>query len=272
MKTKRRHRARSLIFLTTLISGAAHGSLMGTLSQTMANQQLIESGREAFVNRCSGCHGMTGEGNGPAATMLSPRPRNLVSGSFKLRSTAMGTLPTVTDLLRTINQGISGSSMPPFKELAEQEKLAIVAYVRSLRPEFKETLAAQVSITLPPPPADTFAKKTNLIAAAKRGLVVYEKSCLPCHGTDGRGDGPSSEGMVDSDERPIKPANLANVNLKSGPSAQDAFKAISTGLDGAPMPAYADSIAEKERWDLVAYIFYLRGRAAGIYQDGDSLK
>lgn len=255
-----------------LVTSVAHGNLIGTMTQSMTTQQMVESGREAFLNRCSGCHGVTGEGNGPASSMLNPRPRNLVNGSFKLRSTPMGTLPTVADLLRTINQGIPGSSMPSFKELSDPEKLAIVLYVRSLRPEFKETLAAQKSISLPPPPAEIFTAKAGLMAAAKRGRAVYEKSCLSCHGQEGLGDGVSAEGMTDSEDRPIKPANLSSNRLKSGVSALDVFKAISTGLDGAPMPAYADSISEKDRWDLVAYIFYLRGRAAQIYTAEDQLK
>ncbi len=241
------------------------------LAQSMISQQMIAAGQTAFLARCSGCHGENADGNGPASIMLNPKPRNLLSGSFKLRSTPMGVLPTIEDLLRTIDQGIPGTSMPNFKEVSSQEKLSIVAYLRSLRPEFKETRFDQQSISLPSPPKEFFTQKSGLIAAAKKGRANYEKSCLPCHGNTGMGDGPSSVEMVDSDERPIKPANLTRPFLKSGPTARDAYKAISTGLEGAPMPSYSDSLSDLQRWELVAYIFYLRGKAAGIYTEKDTL-
>lgn len=233
---------------------------------------MISTGREAFLRRCSGCHGEKADGNGPAALMLDPRPRNLLTGSFKFRSTPAGVLPTVADLMRTIDQGIPGTSMPSFRDVGNQEKLALVAYVRSLRPEFLETRAEQVSLAFNPPPKESFATKAGLLAAAARGKAAYAKNCRMCHGDEGRGDGPSVDGMVDSEDRPIKPADLSRRTFKSGSTARDIFRAITVGLEGAPMPGYADTIKEAERWDLTAYVFYLRGRKAGIYNERDELK
>jgi len=243
-----------------------------SITQLMTSQQLIQSGREGFLQRCSGCHGTQADGQGPAAKMLSPQPRNLLNGSFKLRSTPSGVLPTVEDLLKTIDQGIPGTSMPSFRELSSFEKLALVAYVRSLRPEFKETLSDQISIPLGMPPKAIFGDKKSLFAAAKKGKKFYDKTCFNCHGMSGRGNGLSAEGMTDSDDRPIVPADLTARTLKSGPTARDAFKAISTGFDGAPMPGFMDSMSETQRWELVAYIFYLRGQAAGIYDEKETLE
>ena len=243
-----------------------------TVAQALTNQQLVQSGREAFLNRCSGCHGETADGNGPAAPMLSPKPRNLVTGLFKFRSTPSGVLPTVSDLLRTLDQGIPGSAMPPFKELSSQEKLSLVAYIRSLRPEFSETKSDQQSLAIPAPPNSIFSKKLNLLSAAKRGKLIFAKGCLNCHGASGKGDGPSAEGLTDSYDQPIRPANLNMPELKSGKTARDLFKVMSTGLDGSPMPSYTEVFTEAQRWDVVAFIFYLRGKTAGIYTEKDSIE
>lgn len=261
----------TVIVCASLVTGSAF-SAPQSLVQALTAQELVERGREAFLNRCSGCHGVNGDGNGPAAPMLSPRPRNLVSGAFKLRSTPGGVLPTVSDLLRTLDQGIPGSAMPSFKELPDQEKLALVAYVRALRPEFASTREQQVPVTIPEPPREIFSKKAGLIAAAARGKAIYDKTCIACHGASGAGDGVSAAELKDNDDRPIKAADLRSPRMKSGKTARDLFKALATGLEGSPMPAFTDAFTEAQRWDLVAYVFYLRGREAGIYTEKDELK
>ena len=42
---------------------------------------------------CVGCHGVNGDGKGPAAAYLDPRPRKLASGRYKIRTTRSGALP-----------------------------------------------------------------------------------------------------------------------------------------------------------------------------------
>lgn len=237
----------------------------------MSEQERVARGKEGFLNRCSGCHGEKADGQGPGAPMLNPKPRNLLEGSFKFRTTPSGTLPTVEDLLRTINQGVLGTAMPSFQEVSDSEKLAIVSYIRSLRPEFKETKPERLAITIPEPPKEIFSNKQSLLAAAKKGKINFTSSCVTCHGESGIGNGPSADTLVDSNEQPIRPANLTKNFIKSGTTAKDLFKALSTGLDGSPMPAFQDIFNETKRWELVAYIFYLRGQANGIYTEKDKL-
>lgn len=244
----------------------------GSLVQMMTDQQLIQSGRVYFEKNCSGCHGLDAKGAGPASTMLNPRPRNLVEGSFKWRSTPSGVLPTVQDLLRTLEVGVLGASMPSYKDLPSQEKLALVAYIRSLRPEFSQTMNDQVPVVLSAPPSNIFLNKAGLIEAAKRGKVLYQKACYICHGADGVGNGPSAEGLTDSDDQPIKPAALYKPYVKGGKTTRDLFRSITTGLDGSPMPGFGQLFTDKERWDIVAYIFYLRGMHAGVYTEKDKIQ
>ena len=55
-------------------------------------------------------------------------------------------------------------------------------------------------------------------------------------------------------------------------AARDIYRAISTGLDGTPMPGFDGVYDENGRWDLTAYVFYLRGKAAGVYGPEEVLK
>jgi mono/diheme cytochrome c family protein len=90
-----------------------------------------------------------------------------------------------------------------------------------------------------------------------RGKVVYEQmKCAECHGVDGKGDGPSASTLRDNWGNVILPRDFTKggTEMKSGPAPQDLYKAFSTGLDGTPMPSYADFLNPSQRWDLVHYV------------------
>lgn len=234
-----------------------------SLALSLASQQLITAGAEVYQRNCAGCHGIEAKGDGPASKMLSPRPRNLVAGSFKFRSTPTGTLPVIGDLIRTIDQGVLGTSMPSFRLMSEREKLAVATYVMSLRPDWAQSQGDPIFI--PRPPKGIFESKETLLVSAARGKKIYAEVCLTCHGSMGLGDGPGSEGLVDGEEQPLKPANFQKKWIKSGRTPSDVYKAITTGLDGTPMPGFAEAYNDAQRWDLAAYVFYLRGVGAKTY-------
>jgi cytochrome c oxidase cbb3-type subunit 2 len=80
--------------------------------------------------------------------------------------------------------------------------------------------------------------------------------CWKCHGTEGRGDGPSAATLTDSKDRPIVPYDFTTGHkFKCGETDQDLYKIFMTGLDGTPMPSFADNLTPDQSWDLV---FYLR--------------
>src|SRR3546814_15097631 len=76
--------------------------------------------RSVYERRCTGCHGVTGNGNGPAATFMHEfRPRDFTLGLFKFRLTPSSSMPTDGDLLRTITRGVRGTAMPSWHMLEE---------------------------------------------------------------------------------------------------------------------------------------------------------
>jgi cytochrome c oxidase cbb3-type subunit I/II len=253
----------------TVLSQSDMAQAQVSLAQSQTTQQLIASGRESFVRNCAGCHGDNAQGAGPGAAMLNPKPRNLVAGAFKFRSTPTGTLPTNADLMRTIDQGVLGTSMPSYRLMSQTEKFALVTYIQSLRPDWKQSVGSPYHI--PSPPTEIFAKKTPFLEAAAQGQKIFAEACVTCHGNNGQGDGPGAEGLVDADNNPIKPATLTAAWIKSGRSAKDVFKAITTGLDGSPMPSFGDVYTEAERWQLTAFVFYLRGKGQGVYAPDQAL-
>ena len=93
--------------------------------------------KETYDRWCAGCHGVEGKGDGPAAKYMLPRPRDFTRALYQVRSTASGQLPTDADILRMIDEGMPGSSMPGWaKLLSGGERQALVGYLKSFSPAF----------------------------------------------------------------------------------------------------------------------------------------
>jgi len=211
---------------------------------------LVALGREVYQSRCVGCHGVKGDGNGVAATFLQPRPRDFTVGVFKFRTTPSGSLPTDGDLYRTVTRGVRWTAMPTWHELPDKERLAAVAFIKTFSTRWKdETPEPTLQIGDPPKPTP------ELLA---RGKDLYVKAkCFQCHGPGGKGDGPSADEMKDLAGFPIRPADFTRGQFKGGSSVRDIFRTMSLGLDGTPMPSFADSMSEPERWAISYYVLSL---------------
>jgi len=53
---------------------------------------------------------------------------------------------------------------------------------------------------------------------------------------------------------PIVPYDLTEGHIKCGDNGADIYRVFMTGLNGTPMPSFADSISPAEAWDLVHFI------------------
>jgi cytochrome c oxidase cbb3-type subunit 2 len=73
---------------------------------------------------------------------------------------------------------------------------------------------------------------------------------------EGRANGPSAATLQDDLGRPSQAFNFTEgARPKCGETDKDIYRIFMTGLDGTPMPSFADNIKPDEAWDLV---FYLR--------------
>jgi len=209
-------------------------------------------GHRVFNRYCISCHGVEGDGRGPTAAWVDPRPRALTSGVFKFRSTPSGTLPTDEDLLRTVDDGLGHTSMPRWSPLSLHERRDVVQYVKSLSPRFA-TEPSGTPIAIPPRPALT-------PALATRGQAVgVRMQCATCHGDAGRGDGPSAPTLRDDWGQPSPPRDFTTGPLKVGEAPEDLYRAFLTGLNGSAMPSYAEAgLTPDDAWALVAYVRSLR--------------
>jgi mono/diheme cytochrome c family protein len=207
-----------------------------------------EAGRQLYYRYCWGCHGARGNGDGENAPYLNILPRNFVVASFKCRSTPTGTLPLDQDLFSTLGRGINFTNMPNWSALTDQQRADLVAFIKTFSPRWKTEKPGD-PIQIPPEPALT-------VASIKHGGELFQKlECWKCHGQEGRGDGPSASTLTDSNDQPIRPYNFTSDNRsKCGKTNQDVYKIFMTGLDGTPMPSFADVIKPEDAWDLVHFL------------------
>ncbi|MFY9741714.1 MAG: cytochrome c [Candidatus Sulfotelmatobacter sp.] len=202
---------------------------------------------------CEGCHGVMGDGNGEVAQWLQPpmwpKPRDFQLGEFKCRSTPSGTLPTDEDLFDTIARGMDRSAMPQWSQFTKYQRANLVAYVKHFSPRFV-TEKPGTPIVIPPEPEVTAER-------IKAGREVFGRvQCWKCHGVQGMANGPSASTLTDDLGAPIAPFNFTEgARPKCGDTDRDIYRIFMTGLDGTPMPSFADNIKPDEAWDLV---FYLR--------------
>lgn len=241
-----------------------------TFVQNIAQQELVNHGQEVFTQRCIGCHGTKGDGMGPASQMLDPKPRDFTKGIFKFKSTPIGSLPTDEDLMKTLTQGVLGTSMPAFAELPQQSRTALIEYIKTFSSAWQDKTRYARPVQGAPMPEADLRNPTKFLEYARRGKTLFIESCAVCHGAKGLGDGPGSVDLEDDWGQPIKPGNLTHKTVKSGKSAKDIYGVLLTGIDGTPMPSFKETYTDEKLWDLVAFVLYLRGVSQNLY-DHDSL-
>ncbi len=262
------------IFLTvaTAVMWTMPSAQGPSFQQSISNQEMLAHGKSIYQKRCMGCHGIKGDGQGKAARFLDPKPRDFVSGIFKFKSTPNEALPTDTDLMRVLSQGVLGTSMPAFPLLPEVSKYAVIQYIKTFSPAWREPENRMAKIQGAPFPRDDFKAHKKFLPRAKKGRALFLDNCVVCHGRTGKGDGEGSEGLVDDWDNPIQPGNLTRPHIKAGRSVRDIYRVLLTGMAGTPMPSFKEALSDGELWDVSAYILYLRGLEAGVYGSSPPLK
>jgi mono/diheme cytochrome c family protein len=224
-------------------------------------------GQQVYLNQCAGCHGVTGDGQGPAAKFLDPPPRDYRLGKFKFTSTPRGSKPRRLDLETIVRRGAKGTSMPAFRFMARDDLEAVVDYVIFLSSrgelEYRLSQIAQSELTEEDDLVRELAIEQALGIAAswdeaegqivrpltreistspdtiKAGAQAFvQLNCYKCHGRDGRGNKAFNVGKDDWG-RTAFAADLTTGTLHGGGRPIDLYRRIYSGINATPMPAFA---------------------------------
>ncbi len=218
----------------------------------------LEQGKQVYLEKCAYCHGEEGKGDGPSADYSMPQPRNLTKGHIKIRSTPFGKIPTDEDLFNTITNGMRGTTMPGWKHLPENNRKSLVIYIKSLSKKFKKFIKRGKThkiIKIGEPPALSPKSLTQ-------GKELFLANCSGCHGVEGRGDGVTTQRIIDYSSSAIWPRNLSQPwTFRRGSSRKDIYKTLRTGFSTTAMPKFSPRIFNDEQiWDIVNFVSTLPSR------------
>lgn len=258
--------------------------------------QTLRTGRDLFREHCVHCHGLYGDGDGPTAPFLNPRPRDFLNGKFKFKSTPVGKKPTQEDIARVIRIGAHGTMMPSFDLPWEMDVEALAAYVQllAMRGELEGFLIMYCHEELdleepdegmdPDDVSENFDTIQSFWEDAEDAVVkvgatetltgkdleesiahgkklfgdTAKGNCVSCHGVKGDGEGPDKDNYTDAWGEPLKPRNLTLGLFRGGDRPVDIYLRIAAGIDGSPMPGYAGTMTSDEIWDVVRFVRHLR--------------
>jgi mono/diheme cytochrome c family protein len=92
-------------------------------SPVASSPKAVEQGKKLAQVNCATCHGASGKGDGAAAAALTPKPADWTSA--KVQGETDG------ELFWKIANG--RGAMPPWKHLPENDRWALVQYIRTLK-------------------------------------------------------------------------------------------------------------------------------------------
>lgn len=231
----------------------------------------LERGSAVFARYCAGCHGTQGDGQGEVAAMLYPRPRDLVEAELKFSSRRSPELPTDADLMRLLERGLKGTAMPSFRWMPESDRLAVIGFIKTLSPRWKEEQG-------PPVPISEDPWAWNPEAGIEAGDKAYhiEAMCMSCHPsyhTDERIEAMYREAGYEplktrldahlpvAKENPdgtlTIPQDFKRDWIKSGSDVQGIYLTIAAGITTTQMPTWVDSIEPEMLWGLAHYVAWL---------------
>jgi mono/diheme cytochrome c family protein len=266
----------------TAAEGLTPGFIKGA-TPVKPDAGMVEAGKRIYFRKCVWCHGVDGGGDGPGADRLWPRPRNFNQGTFKIRHTASGELPLFdshstdkNDLFQTVTHGLPGSAMPSWDGiLTEQQRLQVLSFVTTQLVKDRKFDDKTETFTILDIKNDSAVKpiKYGKESLEKGKQLIVEKKCVECHGNEGRGDG-NPFNLKDDWGFPIQPANWHKCwnfrGSRQDPyNIQNIFRTFSTGVNGTPMPSFADNTTLEERWHIANFVNSLceREKEADAFSD-----
>ncbi len=182
-----------------------------------------QAGEKIYLATCWTCHGLGGDGRGPASAGMQPPPTDF-SKPDALKKKQDG------EIWDAILKGKPASAMYA-QPLTPQDVVDVAAYLRTLARSptqekgFLEALA-------------------HGNREAGRGL--YNEKCWPCHGPTGRGNGPAAAALKPP------PADFTDPDLVVARTGSRLYQALTVGVPGTAMAP--QKLSEKEKFDLIAYL------------------
>ena len=240
----------------------------------------LNLGYETYNQYCMQCHGMNGDGKGPASLGAYPPPRNFQEGLFKFGQVESGELPRDEDLAHTIRYGLNGTPMLPW-DISDKRLNAVIQYIKTFSDVWKADDAA---------PGEALSRSRDPFGEARsaEAIALGEKvyhgvgKCFTCHPAyiskddiDRLSQEMTGEGYKDfrnnlhisvasdsSYNAQFVPPDYTKHFIKNGYRVEDIYRVLNSGVNGTAMASWKGMLSaagdeeesEKNQWALAYYI------------------
>lgn len=283
--------------LADIFGSPAHPKVEGTgdlrepllkLKETLRlDDNTLARGSAVYRQQCLHCHGLTGDGRGATAPWVNPHPRDYRQGVFKFTSSGQDEgvrKPRREDLVRTVREGIEGTSMPSFRLLSDEDVDAVVSYVihlsmrgetefQIMRAIFKQELDSSIAegigaylglvtnnwqaaqgAAIRPEEYPNYKTDDERRQAILHGQELFTKpgeaGCIACHADFGR----QAAYKYDVWGTVTRPADVTAGIYRGGRRPIDLFYRVHSGINGTGMTAFGKVLKSKDIWDLVSFL------------------
>jgi len=268
-------------------------TVTGMKNMVRKNRKNIK-GKALYKLRCVVCHGDQGAGDGIAAELMYPKPRDFTLALFKYKTSPPQSLPLDDDLFHSIYDGLPGTAMPGWQTILSKEQIqSLIPVIKSFdtsaawSPEEAEDedfdddgryLKTNFKTETKVEPLDSQIPYSE--ESLKSGKPIFEKVCGECHGKYGRGNITSGKKLEDDWGNRIWPRDLSKpwtwreTEAEPGDvgggtlreiTIQKIYQRLSIGIPGTPMPAHRaveagnkDPLKLEDRWHVANYVYSLR--------------
>jgi len=243
--------------------------------------ETLNLGHDTYMNHCMQCHGIAGDGKGPAAQGMNPPPRNFHQGLIKFGSVTSGELPTDEDLKHTIRYGLRGTPMLPW-DISDERLDAVVQYIKTFSPAWEKGVPGTPQPATPDPFGQ--ARASEAVALGKKiyhGMAQCY-SCHPSYASQSEVDAASKE-LTGNDAGPLRdeswmsisqdssyghkfvPPDFTLMPIKTGGDVASLYRVLGTGVGGTSMPSWKGQLSpkgdekesEERLWALAYYVHSL---------------
>jgi len=194
--------------------------------KALPNGETLSNGLMVYAENCAACHGTNGAG-----TVIAP-----AIDSADLRATPR------EDVLKRINEGVSGSLMVGWSTILASEEIETATDLIYRWPEM-----VQAGVEFPEVEVISMPSSPELIAEGER---MFNIACKSCHGLDGYGTA-------------MAPALNNQLFLAETPDAA-IYQIIAGGVPDTLMPAWGSRLTDRDLQGLVAFLRSMEPSAPAI--------
>lgn len=212
-------KSRSFILFATI------AALLSYANNSLANQ----STSDLYKKHCAVCHGSNGDGRGRVSSSMTPPPTDFTSERAILGLTR-------DKMIKSIREGNPGTSMTGWKTKLSNTEIALLA--DHISDNFIKPAKAKKNASLPP----------ELKKRLKTGEKIYTEYCSVCHGDYGQ------TGVWTQNNMASAPRNFTSDRVKSNLSRARMIEAVTLGVPGKAMMAFASRLTPTEIESVVDYV------------------